>query len=57
MLQALIISSVSVLTVSNNLTSGLLEILILQGTEQPKFPADVGRSFLKAEAIVASVYG
>lgn len=56
MLQALILSSVLVLTVSDNLTSGLLKILVLQRTEQPRLPAEVGRSCLKAEAIVASVY-
>lgn len=58
MLQALILSSVLVLTVSNNLTSVVLKILILQRTEQPKLPAEVGRSYLKlkSEAIVASVY-
>lgn len=56
MLQALILSSILVLAVSNNFTSGLLKILVLQRTEQPKLPAEVGRSCLKAEAIVPLVY-
>lgn len=48
MLQALILSSVLVLAVSNNLTSDLLKILVLQRIEQPELPAEVGRSCLKA---------
>lgn len=55
MLQALVLSSVLVFTVSDNLSSGSLKILVLQRTEKTKFPAVVGRSCLKAEAIVASV--
>lgn len=56
MLQALILSSVLMLTVSSNLTSVLLKILVLQRTEQPKLPAEVGRSCLKAQAVVALAY-
>lgn len=44
------------LTASNSLTSGLVRILVWCRSEGPKLPAEVGRSCLKAEAVVASVH-
>lgn len=51
MLQALILSSVLMFTVSSNLTSGLLKILVLQRTEQPKLPTEAGRSCLRLKQL------